>query len=105
MALCGGFRVGRVWHASPEEIWQIASDDACVDKNEFDEYYLGSDTGYALEVTDVWKCESPIELKALRIQFEDFVVPQSWRYVRNEELQVFQMIRRVSTGVPSGIEV
>ena len=90
MELRGGFRVGQVWTGTPEEIWETVSESAGVDKHEFDAYYAGQSTAYALEITRVWQYANPLPLSALRDLFQNFVVPQSWRYVKPEEYQSFR---------------
>ena len=37
--LRGGFRVGEIWSDSPENIWQMVSGLAGVDRETFDDYY------------------------------------------------------------------
>ena len=93
MQLMGGFRVGEVLSGTPEEIWDIVSEDAGVDKSEFDTYFAGQSTAYALKITNVWRFENPVGLAKLRDLFRSFVVPQSWRYVRPEEQLSFQKMR------------
>ena len=93
-ALRGGFRVGRIWCGSPEKIWSIVSDLASVEKQEFDAYYAGKAIAYALEITSVWEYEEPVGLSELRNWFPNFVVPQSWRYIRPEETPVFHRVKR-----------
>ena len=84
----GGFRVERVWRGSPEDIWAEVSEMAGVEKNDFDAYYRGRKIAYALEIADVWQYASPIGLSSLRESFDDFVVPQSWRYLKPHELDL-----------------
>lgn len=93
-ALRGGFRVGQVWHGSPDEVWSIVSDMASVEKQDFDAYYAGKAIAYALEITSVWEYEKPVGLCKLRNWFPNFVVPQSWRYIRPEEIPVFHNLKR-----------
>ena len=83
--LRGGFRVGHVWSGPPEEVWYQVSTLAGVEKRDFDAYYAGRAIAYALKITNVWEYKSPVALNELRTQFPNFVVPQSWRYVRPEE--------------------
>lgn len=93
--LRGGFRVGEVWQGSPEEVWNEVSELAGVDKQGFDAYYAGCEIAYALQITDVWEYENPADLNKLRKRFPNFVVPQSWRFVKPEEYRSFQKMRRV----------
>ena len=92
--LRGGFRVGEVWQGSPEEVWNKISELAGVDKRDFDAYYAGCEIAYALQITDVWEYENPADLNRLRKRFPDFVVPQSWRFVKPEEHRSFQKMKR-----------
>lgn len=91
--LRGGFRVGHVWQGSPEEVWNEVSELAGVDKRGFDAYYEGCEIAYALQVTDVWEYEKPVDLSKLRNLFSNFVAPQSWRYVKPEEYRSFQNMK------------
>ena len=93
-ALRGGFRVGQIWSGSPEEVWSIVSDLASVEKQEFDAYYEGKAVAYALEITAVWEYEKPVDLSKLRNWFPNFVVPQSWRYIKPEETPIFHSVKR-----------
>ena len=42
----------------------------------------------------MWEYQSPVGLSWLRERFDDFVVPQSWRYAKSEEREVFQKMER-----------
>ena len=92
--LRGGFRVGHVWSGTPEEVWNEVSELAHVDKQDFDTYYAGRTVAYALRIIDVWEFKSPACLKTLRERFPDFVVPQSWRYLKPKEHRSFRRMKR-----------
>ena len=92
MALRGGFRVGKVWRGTPEDVWRMVSKLAGVNKLDFDTYFEGQTVAYALEITKVWTYPQPINLETLRDEFSSFTVPQSWRYVREDEYQFFQQM-------------
>ena len=94
MELRGGFRVGEVWTGTPQYIWDKVSESAGVNRDDFDAYYAGQSIAYALEITNVWEYANPPGLSTLRRCFCNFVVPQSWRYVKPEEYQYFRMIER-----------
>ena len=66
---------------------------AGVNKPDFDTYFEGQTIAYALEIKEVWECSQPISLGTLRDKFSNFVVPQSWRYVRTNEYQFFQKMK------------
>ena len=90
MQLRGVFRAGQVWRDSPEEIWDMVSELAKLEKRDFDEYFKGRSIAYALEIKEVHEYSEPISLAKLRNQLPHFVVPQSWRYVRPIEQGVFR---------------
>ena len=92
--LRGGFRVGQVWEGTPETVWNIVAELATLDRQEFDAYFQGQTVAYALEVTNVWEYQSPVGLSWLRDRFDDFVVPQSWRYAKTEEHELFREMER-----------
>lgn len=94
--LRGGFRVGRVWSGTPEEVWRHVSKLAGIHKRDFDAYYAGRTVAYALKITDVWEYKNPASLNTLGDRLPDFVVPQSWRYVRPEEYRLFRRMKRLA---------
>ena len=105
--LRGGFRVGHVWHGSPEEVWNEVSHLASVNKQDFDTYYAGRTIAYALKITDVWEYVYPAGLTMLRNRFPNFVVPQSWRYAKPEECRSFRRMKCQPRGIqsPLGLKV
>ena len=92
--LRGGFQVGEVRTGTPEEIWEVVADSACIEKPDFDAYYAGRRIAYALEITEVWEYSNPVDLSELRERFQNFVAPQSWRYVKPEEHELFLQLER-----------
>lgn len=107
MELRGGFRVGQLWSGSPEEVWSMVSKLTYLDKQNFDAYFKGQEVAYALEIQDVWEYENPVALSTLRSRFRNFVVPQSWRYVRPDEYRSFRRMKhrgRETAGNASGFD-
>ena len=92
--LRGGFQVGEVRTGTPEVIWEVVANSACIEKADFDTYYAGRDIAYALEITEVWEYSHPVNLSELRERFQKFVAPQSWRYVKPEEHELFLQMER-----------
>ena len=92
--LRGGFRVERTWSGSPEEVWKEVEGIARVEKREFDAYYAGRTVAYAWRISEVWEHDNPVTLEALRRRLDDFVVPQSWRYVKPAESRYFHTLGR-----------
>lgn len=94
MELRGGFTIGAVWTGTPDAVWDRVATRAGVGKDVFEAYYAGASIAYALEITDVWAYERPLALAELRAHFDQFVVPQSWRYLRPEEQRLFLRRKR-----------
>ena len=90
--LRGGFRVEHVWSGSPEQVWKKVEGLARVERREFDAYYAGRSVAYAMRISKVWEYDEPVHLEVLRKQLTDFVVPQSWRYVKPNESRYFQTL-------------
>ena len=93
--LRGGFRVGKVWKGTPDYVWQLVSSAASVGRQEYDAYFCGSEVAFALEITNVWQYNEPVQLGCLRRQLGEFVVPQSWRYLKSEEYNVLRELAPV----------
>ena len=94
MELRGGFTIGAVWTGTPDAVWDRVATRAGVEKDVFETYYAGTSIAYALEITHVWAYERPLGLADLRALFDQFVVPQSWRYLRPEEHRLFLRRKR-----------
>ena len=101
--LRGGFTVGRVWSGSPEDVWQQVSRLAQVDRETFDSYYEGCSMAFAFAIVNIWEYKHQPDLAMLRKKFLDFVVPQSWRYLRPEEHRSFRRMKQI-VKVGSGSE-
>lgn len=92
--LYGGFTLRQVWSGTLDEIWEKYEHLACVEKEEYFAYFSGRSTAHALEVANVWKFENAVGLHALRNKFANFAAPQSWRYVRPEEMRSLGRMKR-----------
>ena len=84
-ALRGGFRVGQVWKGKPSNIWKTVSHLASVRKKDYDAYFAGCEIAVALEIRSVWEYKTPIRLSVLKKDLGKFIVPQSWRYLKEQE--------------------
>lgn len=92
----GGFTVDRIWSGEPEEVWEQVKGLAKVNKKTFDAYYEGCAKAFVLSINDAWKYKHPRCLAMLSERFPDFVAPQSWRYLRDEEYGFFRRLKRVA---------
>ena len=93
----GGFRVSEVWSNDPETIWNEVACRAGVAKAEYDAYYEGCGIAHALALSEVWAHEAPVEIKGVREVLPEFQPPQSWRYVREPELEWLRLFKLSAT--------
>jgi len=96
----GGFRVSRVWSNDPETIWNEVAYSAGVGKAEYDAYYEGCGIAHALGLSEVWAHESPAQIEGVREALPEFRPPQSWRYVREPELEWLRLFKLSATIPP-----
>lgn len=94
MELRGAFRVGQIWEGTPQDIWQTVSKMAGVSRKVFDEYYQGKDIAFAMEIMEVREFTNPPSLATLRKRFPNFVVPQSYRYLKPNECRSFRNLKK-----------
>ena len=85
-ALVGAFQIADVLAASPATIWRRYSSKTGLTKHEFDCYYTGLKTGFAIQVAQTWKLASPVQLATLRNLLGGFHPPQSYRYLALAEV-------------------
>jgi type I restriction enzyme S subunit len=79
--IVGRFSSGRTIEADPEQLWDLYSDYAGVDREQFMKYFQGTKTGFAIQVDDTYRFEDPIDPNMV---FEDFSAPMSILYLDEE---------------------
>lgn len=89
--LVGIVAVSEVKEASPTQLWKISSTNGGgLSNKELKDYYKGKTKGYAVMLGDVTKAKTPVEPTSV---FAQFVPPQSFRYLDEQELkQVWQKL-------------
>jgi predicted transcriptional regulator len=80
-ALFGAFRVAGVVEDSPKIIWRRYGQVTGISKREFDEYFGGTASGFAIEVSHSWRLPVPIALPTLRKNRPGFRPPQGYHYL------------------------
>ena len=85
-AIIGGFRVVEVIEGSPSEVWNSVRSIAGVNREEFNEYFDGTEKAYGISIENLWVFRKPLELDFLRNLWTGFNPPQSYRYLTNEEM-------------------
>lgn len=85
-AIVGAFEVAGVTAATPKYIWRRHNGESGLSKKEFDTYFVGADTGYAIQIGKLWKHPTPIPLSTLRRRRAGFSPPQGYHYWHRDDL-------------------
>jgi len=78
-ALTGIAEIAEILTGPPSVIWKEFSDEACIARKDFDEYFSGTKEGVAIKLRGARRLTRALELKELRERF-DFAPPQSFIY-------------------------
>ncbi len=76
--IIGEFGIKEIHKDEPEQIWKKTKEYSGIDESFFNEYYNGKDYAIAIEVDNPVLYTKPINPKE---EFENFVAPQSFRYL------------------------
>jgi predicted transcriptional regulator/DNA-binding XRE family transcriptional regulator len=82
-ALIGLASIAEVLHGPTSTIWKQFGDDACVRRCDFDSYFAGTKTGFAIKLRGARPLKRVLELQELRERFQ-FEPPQSFLYAPPE---------------------
>ena len=80
-ALTGSARIQDVQRLAITDLWKRHCSAACLLKREFENYFSGIDSGYAIVLTSAKPLSRPVSLHELRERF-GFEPPQSYQYMR-----------------------
>ncbi|PPJ64866.1 hypothetical protein CUN59_02430 [Cuspidothrix issatschenkoi CHARLIE-1] len=81
--------------AKPKDIndfWKVIKNIAGISCNEYKTYYDTASTIVAIFIKNVNKLHNPIELETLRDKIPRFHPPQSYRYLKHNEFQLFESL-------------
>lgn len=84
-AIVGGFEYSHIIEENPAKLWDRVKDVAGVTFEQFNNYYSGTDNGYGIFISKVWKYSSPISLESLRNSLSNFSPPQNFRYLNSSQ--------------------
>jgi len=79
-ALTGSARIKEVQRLAVPELWERHCSTACLQKREFEDYFSGLASGYAIVLTSAKPLLRPVGLPELRQRF-GFEAPQSYQYI------------------------
>ena len=80
-SLTGSARIKEVQRLAVPELWKRHSTAVCLHKREFEDYFSGLESGYAIILTSPKPLTRPVRLPELRERF-GFEPPQSYQYIR-----------------------
>lgn len=81
--IVGEFSLGDILIDRPNIIWRRTCKSSGITKEYFDKYYMNKEFAYALEIKNFKLYNEPINPYDI---MERFTPPQSYCYIRNEEL-------------------
>lgn len=91
-SLLGSCLIDEIDKDSIDNLWKKNKLNGGIDYTDFYSYYEGTSIGYGLVLTAVQSFSSPIPLGKLQSEISNFRVPQSYRYLRPEEIDILESI-------------
>ncbi len=76
--IVGEFKVDHIIMKSPRELWEETEKYSGITEEFFSAYFDGRDEAYAIKIKDLCMYDEPINPYKV---FDDFVAPQSYKYV------------------------
>lgn len=91
-ALIGVFEVEKVVQKPLEELWKEIEEIAGISYQEFCYYYQGLSLGCGIFLNRTQHFNNPIQLEQLRKEWNNFRPPQSFRYLKPDEINLLENI-------------
>jgi predicted transcriptional regulator len=77
--IVGNFRINKIIEDKPSTLWYQLKDDAGISEEEFFAYFKNREVGFAFQIVDAEKFETPVDPKII---FPNFIPPQSFCYLK-----------------------
>lgn len=87
--IVGEFSIEKIIQDIPSQLWEDTSTKSGISKDFFDSYFKGRKKAYALEIGELIQYKKPINPYTLN---ENFVPPQSFKYISDDNMYLFQDI-------------
>jgi predicted transcriptional regulator len=84
--LVGRAEVEKIDMDSLDEIWRLYGDRTGLTRPEFDAYFTGVEQAVAITLKRIHRLEQPRPLEDLRRRLSGFRPPQSYRYLKGQEV-------------------
>lgn len=85
-ALVGYSIISAVISSSPQKLWPTVKGRAGITRAEFDTYFQGTSSAFAIELKRVQPLKEPVWLNTLRKLLAGFHPPQSYRYLSKKQM-------------------
>ncbi len=85
-ALVGAVRIETLHTLAPSTVWERWGARTGLSRSEFNDYVEGCDVVTALLLDAAVPFSAPIPLASLRLRWDRFIVPQSYRYLDTQEI-------------------
>ena len=95
-ALVGAFQVEKVLEDTPSNLWYRVQNSACISREEFDKYYIGTDRGIGIFFNKTCILQSPIALSGLRQCWPNFQPPQIYRYLSAVDINLIKNLSNLN---------
>lgn len=82
MKIVGVFSTNRTIEADPEQLWELYSEYAGIDRTRFMQYFEDAETGYAIQVDNAYRFSDPIDPDDV---FDEFSPPMSFLYLDKQQ--------------------
>lgn len=87
-AILGSITIKATHVGTRTAMWRVHGAESGLTRQEYRDYFAGSEIAVAIEVANVARLSSPLDLAELRRRSPDFHVPQSYRLMHHDELGV-----------------
>lgn len=82
--IIGEFTIEKIINDSPEAIWDQTNLDSGISEDFFNDYFSEKEEGFAIKIKEFREYDTPISPQDI---FENFVAPQSYRYIEENEVK------------------
>jgi predicted transcriptional regulator len=85
-SLVGSVIVDGVLDLPKEELWEVVKENASITREEFENYFQGTENGIGIILKEVKEFRSPLKLNRIRELYIDFNPPQSFCYLEDSKV-------------------
>jgi predicted transcriptional regulator len=87
-SIIGYAEIDMVHRLSVNEIWKRFSDEAHIERADFNEYFFGLTHGYVVQLINPKKFKTPVPIDYIKENY-GMIAPQSYRYLNEEHMSIF----------------